>query len=160
VIREFTVAVFVVHDGQVLLHWHRKLRRWLPPGGHIEAGELPDEAAIRETLEETGMHVTLVDAPLAPGVEAPITEPGSPPRLAQPLGVQLEDIAPGHQHIDLIYLARPQPGRATRPVPAADDPEARPAWFGPETWGALRLTEEVRRWARAAVDLLPPLLDA
>ena len=33
VIREFTVAVFVIHDGQVLLHWHRKLQRWLPPGG-------------------------------------------------------------------------------------------------------------------------------
>jgi hypothetical protein len=31
--RDFTVAVLVVHDGKVLLHWHRKLGRWLPPGG-------------------------------------------------------------------------------------------------------------------------------
>ena len=42
--REFTVAVFVVHDDRVLLHFHRKLSLWLPPGGHIEPNELPDEA--------------------------------------------------------------------------------------------------------------------
>ena len=40
--RHFTVAVFVVRDGKVLLHWHRKLGMWLPPGGHIERGELPE----------------------------------------------------------------------------------------------------------------------
>ena len=43
VLRHFTVAVFVVHDRRVLLHYHRKLGKWLPPGGHIEANELPDE---------------------------------------------------------------------------------------------------------------------
>ena len=46
--RHFTVAVFVVWEGKVLLHFHRKLGMWLPPGGHIEEGELPDEAAVRE----------------------------------------------------------------------------------------------------------------
>ena len=54
VLRHFTVAVFVVHAGRVLLHYHRKLGRWLPPGGHIEDNELPDDAARREVLEETG----------------------------------------------------------------------------------------------------------
>jgi 8-oxo-dGTP pyrophosphatase MutT (NUDIX family) len=34
--RHFTVAVFVVRDGKVLLHWHSKLGMWFPPGGHIE----------------------------------------------------------------------------------------------------------------------------
>jgi 8-oxo-dGTP pyrophosphatase MutT (NUDIX family) len=57
--RHFTVAVFVVRDGRVLLHWHRKLGMWLPPGGHIERNELPDEAAAREVLEETGVEVEL-----------------------------------------------------------------------------------------------------
>ena len=42
--RDFTVATFVVHEGKVLLLWHRKLGMWLPPGGHIEPNELPDEA--------------------------------------------------------------------------------------------------------------------
>ena len=52
--RHFTVAVFVVWEGKVLLHRHRKLGMWLPPGGHIEENELPDEAAVREVLEEVG----------------------------------------------------------------------------------------------------------
>jgi 8-oxo-dGTP pyrophosphatase MutT (NUDIX family) len=57
--RHFTVAVFVVWEGKVLLHRHRKLGMWLPPGGHIEEGELPDEAAVREVWEETGVRVEL-----------------------------------------------------------------------------------------------------
>jgi 8-oxo-dGTP pyrophosphatase MutT (NUDIX family) len=61
--RDFTVAVFVVHDGKVLLHFHKKLNRWLPPGGHIEPNELPDEAAVREVLEESGVACTLLGDP-------------------------------------------------------------------------------------------------
>ena len=49
--RHFTVAVFVVHDGCVLLHFHRKLGKWLPPGGHVEDNELPDDAALREAQQ-------------------------------------------------------------------------------------------------------------
>jgi ADP-ribose pyrophosphatase YjhB (NUDIX family) len=32
----------------VLLVYHRKLAMWLPPGGHVEPNELPDDAAVRE----------------------------------------------------------------------------------------------------------------
>ena len=154
VMREFTVAVFVVHQGAVLLHWHRKLGRWLPPGGHVEPDELPDEAAIRETLEEAGIEIELLEGMPIPGVsDQPALQEG-PRRLAQPLGIQLEDIPanhPTHQHVDLIYLARPRPGAPTQPRAPADDPDARPAWYAAEALGALELTEEVRRWALAAV---------
>ena len=61
--RDFTVAVFVVWQGCVLLHPHRKLGLWLPPGGHIEANELPDEAAVREVLEESGVRIVLESRP-------------------------------------------------------------------------------------------------
>ena len=33
-----------------------------PPGGAVEAGETPSAAAIRETLEETGLHVRVVES--------------------------------------------------------------------------------------------------
>jgi hypothetical protein len=162
--REFTVAVFVVHQGMVLLHWHRRLGLWLPPGGHIDPGELPDEAAVRETLEETGLAIELLDAPWGgPGASPALRGPAlpGPRRLAQPLGVQLEDISPGHQHIDLIYLARPRApdgaaaaGGAAQPPglrSEAHNPEGRPGWFTPAAWRALPVTAEVDRWATAAV---------
>jgi hypothetical protein len=45
---DFTVAIFVVHDGKVLIIHHRKLDKWLPLGGHIELDEEPEQAALRE----------------------------------------------------------------------------------------------------------------
>lgn len=47
----------IVVDGavRVLLHRHRILGTWLQPGGHIEGGETPQDAAVRETVEETGI---------------------------------------------------------------------------------------------------------
>jgi 8-oxo-dGTP pyrophosphatase MutT (NUDIX family) len=134
--RDFTVAVLVVHDGKVLLHWHRKLGRWLPPGGHIEPNELPDEAARREVLEETGVEVTLRgDSSIA------IDDPELPRQLCRPAGIQLEAIAPGHQHIDLIYFAS---GKPAAPLDEVD-------WFGLDELGPLNLTAEVTAWCVAAV---------
>src|ERR687894_345598 len=98
--RHFSAVVFVGGGGRGPLHWHRKLGMWLPPGGHIERDELPDEAAVREVLEETGVEVELVGK-RREDVEDPV-------QLHRPAGVQLEDIGPGHQHIDLIYFARPR----------------------------------------------------
>lgn len=53
---DLTVAAVVDLDGRYLLvEEHAMNRRVLSqPGGHIEAGESPEEAVVRETLEETG----------------------------------------------------------------------------------------------------------
>ena len=99
--RDFTVAVFVVHDNRVLLHLHKKLNLWLPPGGHIDPNELPDEAALREVMEEAGIAIRLVQEG-----EPPIDRRGQPRQLTRPIGIQLESISPNHEHIDLIYFAK------------------------------------------------------
>jgi len=137
--RHFTVAVFVVRDGKVLLHWHRKLGMWLPPGGHIERDELPDEAAVREVLEETGVEVELVGE-RREDVEDPV-------QLHRPAGVQLEDIGPGHQHIDLIYFARPRGPAEIRDEFSAD----RVGWYAPEDWNGMAVNDEVRGWCVRAL---------
>jgi 8-oxo-dGTP pyrophosphatase MutT (NUDIX family) len=46
-------------DGRVLLARHAEGNRWLLPGGAIEPGETPADAAVREAWEETGLVVRL-----------------------------------------------------------------------------------------------------
>ena len=140
--RHFTVAVFVVWEGRVLLHHHRKLGMWLPPGGHIERDELPDEAAVREVMEETGVEVELVGE-RREDVEDPV-------QLHRPAGVQLESIGPGHQQIDLIYFAAP---RGPTEI-GADYAEDRVGWYGPEDWGSMEVDAEVRGWCERAISAL------
>ncbi len=58
----FTIGSFVVifdKAGRVLLSHRRDLDIWNLPGGGLESGELPPQAAIRETLEETGLKIKI-----------------------------------------------------------------------------------------------------
>ena len=140
--RHFTVAVFVAHEGKVLLHWHRKLGMWLPPGGHIERDELPDEAAVREVWEETGVRVELVGERR--------DDIADPVQLHRPAGVQLENIGPGHRHIDLIYFAVPEGSTDIRDEFSED----RVGWYGPEDWDAMNVNIEVRGWCERALSTI------
>ena len=143
VLRHFTVAVFVVAAGRVLLHYHRKLGRWLPPGGHIEDNELPDEAALREVLEETGVRINLIGPR---GLPVAVPE-----QLVVPAGIQVESIYPGHQHIDLVYFAVPEPGEAVE-IAAHLAEMDRVGWYSPSQWATLGVDDEIQAWARRALD--------
>lgn len=50
-----TASAFVVSSRGIVLHRHRLLGIWIQPGGHVDAGECPEDAALRETFEETGL---------------------------------------------------------------------------------------------------------
>lgn len=82
-----TASAIVVGDEGVLLHFHKKLRSWLQPGGHIEANEAPWDAALREVLEETGLRAE-----------------ASPDRHRL-LHIDVHQAGP-HTHLDLRYLLR------------------------------------------------------
>ena len=96
---DFTVSVFVVHEAKVVLIHHKKLGKWLPLGGHIEIGENPEEAALREVREESGLDVELL------GRRQPRTFPGTT-NLTAPTYLDIHDISGDHRHIGLIYFAR------------------------------------------------------
>jgi 8-oxo-dGTP diphosphatase len=56
-------AAIVVHEGRVLMVRRRISEgelMWQFPAGAIESGETPEDAAVRETLEETGLTVEAV----------------------------------------------------------------------------------------------------
>ncbi|WP_083936294.1 NUDIX hydrolase [Nocardiopsis ganjiahuensis] len=44
-------------DGRVLVIKRSDDGRWVPPGGVLELGETPEECAVREVREETGVEV-------------------------------------------------------------------------------------------------------
>lgn len=52
--------VVAKHQGKTLFIFNQWRKVWELPGGMIEQGEAPDEAAIRELAEESGQHVTAV----------------------------------------------------------------------------------------------------
>ena len=56
---DLTVAAVIEHEGRYLLVEERAMgeRVFTQPGGHIEADESPEQAVVRETLEETGCTV-------------------------------------------------------------------------------------------------------
>src|SRR5215472_17482854 len=104
---DFTVGIFVVHDSKVLLIHHRKLDKWLPLGGHIELHEDPEQAARREAKEESGLDVELL------GERPPTTSPGTRALIA-PRFLDIHRITDTHEHIGMIYWARPKIASARR----------------------------------------------
>ena len=52
-----TGSAIVTGEAGVALHLHKRLSIWLQPGGHVDPGETPWQAAAREAREETGLPV-------------------------------------------------------------------------------------------------------
>jgi ADP-ribose pyrophosphatase YjhB (NUDIX family) len=66
--------VVLLQDDRILLARHVCPEReyWILPGGAVEEGETPEDAAVREVLEETGLQIVLerllfVDEPRSTG---------------------------------------------------------------------------------------------
>lgn len=96
---DFTVEVFIVHKNRVLLRYHDKYYKWLGVGGHIELNEDPNQAALREVYEETGLRVTLHAATLNNLKDANYKE------LVPPRFLNIHKISSTHKHIAMTYFA-------------------------------------------------------
>ena len=155
---DFTVAIFVVHDGKILLIHHRKLDKWLPLGGHIELDEDPEQAALREAKEESGFDVELL------GERPPTTSPGTRALIA-PRFLDIHRIKDTHEHIGMIYWARPaapvghqtpQSGVSAKPTLAIEEHHDI-RWCSPEDLDKLSppMTGAVKWYCRAAIREIP-----
>lgn len=145
--RHFTATALVIDDAhhRALLLWHKRLQRWMPPGGHMEPNELPEEAAAREAKEETGLDIEIIGEPQEDfyrntGYEGRI--------LKKPFAFFLESIPPcpersepEHEHIDFIYIAHPVGMRRNPTLCAAEHDHIR--WFTAEEIAALDTAREI-----------------
>lgn len=110
--RQFVSTCYVVDGEKFLLHFHKKHGKWLPPGGHLEENETPPEGARREVFEETGLEIAFIkqenlwyDQWNGHSIERPFL------CLLEHIPKQGEEAA--HQHIDMIFVARPIGGTLT-----------------------------------------------
>ncbi|HEY9718601.1 MAG TPA: NUDIX domain-containing protein [Trichormus sp.] len=129
--RHFTASAVVIAAQHILLVHHKRIGAWLPPGGHLLDLELPHQAAVRETLEETGVAVralSLSPMPQTADVDAFF--------LPQPLCIQVvRALEKGTDlyHLDIAYLCAPiAPGTlepSTLPPPRHTDEVHAARWF-------------------------------
>lgn len=96
----------IVNKGRVYLLKHKKLDVWLYPGGHVDSGEMPHETAVRETLEETGFEIKLLNPP---NCNKGKTYSGKEAHeLPRPFTILYENVkykTGKHIHFDMVYLA-------------------------------------------------------
>lgn len=140
--RHFTATTFIVFQEKVLFHNHKKLGLILPPGGHVHPEELPEEAALREVKEETGLDVLLyLDDPLS---VADVHV------LARPMHILLIDREEDHQHIDLNYYALAETDLLSPESGETNDL----FWATRQEIMELTMPDNVRRMALEALELL------
>ena len=130
--------VAIVAHGKILLMEHKKLGGWWYTGGHINPGELPEEAAVREGKEETGLDVKLVDCAVQKGIS-----PRN--RAVTPLCIAVGDYTyktGPHRHYEIIFLARPK-GGATKFKRNMKESTGM-GWFAMSELNDLDMTEHAR----------------
>jgi len=142
--RDFVAGAFIVKDDEILFLKHKKYGIWLQPGGHVEERETPDEAAIRETMEEVGLEVEIIE-----DFRPETSFENESEDLPQPFNINLHRIEESHWHLDFQYLVRP-----VREIDEKEYSDENMKWFSEEELRDedLNMPENARKTALKALN--------
>lgn len=137
IVRHFLSTVFVVKDKKVLLTWNKKVKTWIPVGGHLDPNELPCSSVIREAKEESGLDIELV---------CPFDK-STTGNLVQPVHVHLDHVRDDHKHINLIYFGIVKGGEL---LPESDE-QTPIKWFSQDEVEQADLLPNIKEWALESI---------
>lgn len=140
----YTAEVFIVYEDKVLLRMHEKYGIWLSVGGHIEQGEDPNQAALREVKEEVGIDVVLWDG----NKEFRVNEE-SFYNIIPPVGLNTHTTNDAHEHITFVYFAH-----STTDAVVPEDKDDQWLWASREDVLSMDLKENIREYALGALKTL------
>lgn len=139
--KDLTASAYIFHNDRVLLVFHKKLQIWLPPGGHVEQNEAPDETARREIREETNLEVELLNCSNIPKKGNVLRTP--------PLPFYINEHSVGdHIHCNFYYAGRALNAERMR---AEDEGVEEARWFRMKE---LPVTEEFQDQISAAYKII------
>ncbi|HLI69550.1 MAG TPA: NUDIX domain-containing protein [Ktedonobacteraceae bacterium] len=143
------VATAYIYDKQTdsfLLIFHKKLGKWLPPGGHLDEGEEPGKGALREVSEEIGVEGQIIDL-----LETPRVETRAIPQLSAPFCMLSETIPASpqegeHIHIDFVYVVEID---LSQPLDICQEEVSLARWFSSGEISRLETYENVKQVCQA-----------
>ena len=145
--KQFASGYFV-KDKKVLLVHHNKFDKWVPPGGHIEENETPDQTVIREWKEEVGLDIKVLPAhPSAFGGDENATP------IPMPFHIDLEREDFDVPHIGYFFFVSAVVNDKEINLQKSELFNA--GWFSKDDLKNLKTFDQVRALATYAIDYYP-----
>jgi 8-oxo-dGTP diphosphatase len=135
-----SVIYLINNEGRVLLHMNGNMKNWVPVGGHIDPGESPEEAIIREIKEEVGVDFKFLQEPEIIGNS----------RILKPLKFQIDKVPHHNLHMTFVFV-----GKCEKSDRKLNDEDEELRWFSKEELISMKesLLESVFHNAIEAINL-------
>jgi 8-oxo-dGTP diphosphatase len=138
---------YLVKDGKVLLVHHNKFNKWVPPGGHIEENETPDQAVIREVKKELSLDVVV-----SPAHESAFAGDANATPIPMPFHIDLEREGFDVPRIGYFFYIKLQ---GSSDISVQEEELHGAGWFSKDDLPGLTTFDQVRALAAYAIDHYP-----
>ncbi len=146
-LNDFTAEIYIVYKDKVLLRLHDKYKVWFPCGGHVELDEDPNQAAVREAKEESGLDVTLIGKIPKRTLKDYSKQVK---RLIPPMYMDMHSVSDTHNHISFVYFATTETDQLN---PSGSDKSEDFKWLTKEELNSFEeLAEKVKFYATKALE--------